>query len=446
MAAVGSAVGLGNFWRFPYQAGENGGAAFVVVYLVAVAAIAYPVLMTEYAIGRHKGLSAVGATRELGRESGAGGIWGIVGWIGMLTGFLILSFYSVIAGWVMAYVPIFASGDLANTTFEEAQTIFGALIGDPTRVLIWHTLFMAITSLIVARGLKGGIEVAANILMPAFFIMLLGMVVYAVSVGNPQATVDYLFTFDFAKITPKVVVEAIGQAFFSVGVASAIMITYGAYLQKDVRIPNASRTVAGADTFVALLAGFAIFPLVFAIPELQPNVGPGLLFQTMPAAIGALPFGSVVGTVFFVLAFFAALTSSISLFEVAVSWIEEHRGISRARGAIIAGILCWIVGVGSVLSTNVLSDFHPLDFGPFVGQTIFDILDTLTSNILLPFSGLLVAIFAGWVASQQVMREELGLSSGTFAVWQTFMRFIIPLAIIGVLVAANFPSLVTPQQ
>ncbi len=442
MAAVGSAVGLGNFWRFPYEAGAQGGAAFVVVYLIAVGFIAYPVLMSEYAIGQRTGRSAVGATGSFAQQSGRSRAWGVVGWIGMIAGFLILSFYAVIAGWVMAYVPTFLSGAITpETDFEQASALFGALTGDPTRVVIWQTIFMVITTIVVARGLRGGIEVAANVLMPAFFIMLAAMVIYALIVGNAADALAFLFTPDFSKITPNVIVSAIGQAFFSVGVGSAIMITYGAYLSQNTRIPGAARTVAGCDTLVAMLAGLAIFPLVFATEGLEPNAGPGLLFVTLPAAISQLPGASIVGAAFFTLAFFAALTSAISLFEVVVSYGEEKVGTHlRWPVAIVAGFLVWFVGLGSALSTNVLSGFHPVPFGPFTGQTIFDTLDILTGQLLLPISGLMLAIYSGWVLNQQALREELTLSPGAFALYQGLIRFVIPLAIGGVLVAANWPS------
>jgi len=440
MAAVGSAVGLGNFWRFPYVAGENGGAAFIIVYLVAVIFIALPVLMAEYAIGRRTQKSAVAAVASIAKESGHSGLWGIIGWIAMLTGFLILTFYSVIAGWVMAYVPIFFSGEMTGATSQEASAIFADLTNDPWRVLIWHSVFMGLTAIIVARGLRGGIEVAANILMPAFFIMLLGMVILALIVGDAGAAIAFLFTPDFSALKPASFVEAIGQAFFSVGVASAIMITYGAYLNRDTHIPRSAGTIAGTDTFVALIAGLAIFPLVFAIPELNPTAGPTLLFETLPTAIAQLPGAAIIGGLFFLLAFFAAMTSSISLFEVAVSWAEEHRGWSRPIMAAVLGLLAWLIGIGSVLSTSTWSDFHPFGFGPFKGETVFDSLDILTGKIMLPLSGLLLSIFAGWIISAKILQEELGLSDTVFGIWRLFMRFIIPIAIAVVLVWGNLPT------
>ncbi len=436
MAAVGSAVGLGNFWRFPYEAGQNGGAAFVVIYVVAVLFVALPVLISEYVIGRRTGLSAVGASEAMAQESGQSRAWSVIGWVGMLAGFLIVSFYSVIAGWVMAYVPIFFSGALAGASYDQASQTFGDLVGNPTRALAWHSVFMGLTALVVARGLHGGIEVVASILMPAFFVMLIGMVIYAGSVGNLDAAVTFLFSPDFSKINPQVMIEAIGQAFFSVGVGSAIMITYGAYLTKDQNITSSSVTVAGADTAVALLAGFAIFPLVFAIPALEADGGPGLLFQTLPAAIGQLPFGSWVGGFFFLLAFFAALTSSISLFEVIIAWSEDRLRWKRATASLVWGIVAWGVGIGSVLSTSVWAEFYPLDFGPFAGKTFFDVLDILTSNFLLPLSGILISVFTGWFVSQKVMREEMGVSLGIFTVWQTLVRYVIPV-LIGIILVLN---------
>ncbi len=437
MAAVGSAVGLGNFWRFPYEAGQNGGAAFVFIYIAAVFLVALPVLMSEYVIGRRTGLSAVGASEEMAIEAKSTTAWKIIGWVGMIAGFMIVSFYSVIAGWVMAYVPIFFTGQFDGASFDNAGAKFGDLIGNPSWVLGWHTAFMGLTAFVVARGLRGGIEVAANILMPAFFIMLLGMVVYSCIVGNLSEALSFLFTPDFNKIDAGTVIEAIGQAFFSVGVGSAIMITYGAYLTREQNISSSATTVAGADTIVALLAGLAIFPLVFAVPDLEPNGGPGLLFATLPAAIGQLPGAAYVGGIFFLLAFFAALTSAISLFEVIVSWSEDRLKWHRPEASLRWGIIAWAVGIGSVLSTNVWSDFYPLNFGPFFEKTFFDVLDVLTSNFLLPISGILVSLFTGWVVSEQVMREELQLPEPLFRAWQILCRYAIPLLITALLVIKN---------
>ncbi len=437
MAAVGSAVGLGNFWRFPYEAGQNGGAVFVVVYLVAVLAIAFPVLIAEYAIGRRTGLSAVGATVALAKDSNRSPLWGAVGWIGMIAGFLILTYYSVIAGWVMAYVPIFLSGELTNVGFEGAQVLFSDLNTNTSWALGWHTAFMGLTAFIVARGLKGGIEVAANILMPMFFVMVVAMVIYGAYVGDVAAAATFLFSPDFSKISFDVVVSAIGQAFFSVGVGSAIMITYGAYMTRDEPIAGSARTVALSDTFIAILAGFAIFPMVFVVQGLEPNAGPGLLFATLPAAIGELPYGSLVGGVFFTLAFFAALTSSISLFEVIIAWSEDQLGWQRGQAALRWGLIAWFIGIGSLLSFGVWSGFYPLDFGPFAGQTFFGVLDVLTGNIMLPLSGLAVSLFAGWAVSESIMREEIGLSPLFFQIWQVLTRYVIPVAIIVVLIASN---------
>ncbi|MGF1456307.1 MAG: sodium-dependent transporter [Alphaproteobacteria bacterium] len=438
MAAVGSAVGLGNFWRFPYEAGQNGGAAFVIVYLVAVFFIALPVLMSEYVIGRRTGLSSIGAYEALAKEAGYSPLWKVAGWVGMIAAFLIVTFYSMIAGWVMAYVPIFFSGDIDGISYAQAEAKFGELVSNPSWVLGWHTAFMGLTAFVVARGLRGGIEVAANVLMPAFFIMLLGMVLYAAIVGNLGAAIQFLFTPDFSKLSVQMFIEAIGQAFFSVGVGSAIMITYGAYLTREEKIASSAITVVGADTCVALLAGLAIFPLVFAVPSLEANGGPGLLFQTLPAAIGQLPGGSYVGGIFFTLAFFAALTSAISLFEPVVAWSEDKLGLHRPEASLRWGIVAWGVGIGSVLSTSVWSDFYPLNFGPFTEKTFFDVLDILTSNFLLPISGIVVSVFTGWVISEKVMRDELELSEPLFRAWQVMVRYVIPLVIGTLLILLNF--------
>ncbi|MFP4003155.1 MAG: sodium-dependent transporter [Alphaproteobacteria bacterium] len=440
MAAVGSAVGLGNFWRFPYQAGENGGGAFVLVYVAAVVLIAIPVLFAELMIGRRTGVNAVGSTQAVAKESGGSGVWGIAGGVGMLSAFLILSFYSVIAGWVMAYIPKAASGALMGLDGDQVAQVFTELTENPLQVIIWHTIFMGITVFIVARGLLGGIELAAKILMPLFFLMLLVMVGYSAYIGTQdcgagqvcglERAFDFLFTVDWNKITPASTLAAIGQAFFSVGIGVAIMLTYGAYLNKESNIPANGVLIAFSDTLVAILAGLAIFPIVFATGQ-DPAAGPGLLFVTLPYSLGQMPAGELIGTMFFTLAFFAALTSSISMLEIMTSWAEEHRGFRRLLGAITGGFLAWLVGLGTVFSFSGWKDFHPFSFIPALKDaTVFDSLDYLTGNFTMPVGGLLIALLAGWVVRRQIVSEELRLPGIVLLVWRILLQFFVPAALI----------------
>lgn len=436
MAAVGAAVGLGNIWRFPYMAGTNGGGAFVLIYLIAVVLIAIPVLIAETMIGRHGHMSAPVSMQKAATEVGASTKWSIVGWFGVTAAFLILSFYSVIGGWVIAYVPKTISGTFASMDGEAVAATFDALLGNVTTVVFWHTVFMAVTIGIVIRGIKGGLEKAVRIMMPALFIMLLLIVMYAIAVGDFAAGLSFMFAPDFSKIDADVVLAAIGQAFFSIGVGIGIMFTYGAYLPNNIPLPRACVMIAIADTMVAVLAGLAIFPIVFA-NGLDPAVGPGLVFVTLPLAFGQMTGGLLIGTAFFVLLAFAALTSAISLMEVPVSWLEERDGWTRKSATLLVGGAIWVVGIGSALSTNVWSNVYLLSFiDRFETTGILDLVDYITGQALLPLGGMLIAIFTGWAMKGSVLTAELGMSDGAFKAWRFLVRFVCPLGIFWVLASA----------
>lgn len=438
MATVGAAVGLGNFWRFPYQAGENGGGAFVIVYIGVVAVIAIPLVMTELLIGRRGQLSAVGSAAAVGREQGGTAFWGLIGWVGMIASFLVLTFYSVIAGWVMSYIPLAVTPGTFSGGSEAATEIFLNLLGNPGQMLIWHTAFMLITCFIVVRGLHGGIEWAANFLMPAFFVMLVFVVGYAFFEGDFNAAVGYLFVPDWSALSIDVFIDAIGQAFFSVSVATAILITYGAYLERNSNIVRSSVLVSFADTGVALLAGIAIFPLVFAYGA-DPAEGPGLLFITLPTAFASLPLSQLFGTVFFTLAFFAALTSSIALLEITISWAEE-RGFTRPMAVIVFGLIAWVLGAVTVYSFAGASWTEiPAGFLPGVSdRNIFGVIDFTTANLMLPFGGLLIGIFGGWVLSKETLADELGIrDAGALLMWRILVGCLIPAALGLVLVLST---------
>lgn len=413
MAAIGSAVGLGNLWRFPFMTGQNGGAAFVFVYIICVIFIAYPILMGELSIGRHKGLSAVGSTKQLAKDIGKSGGWSIVGWVGVLAGFSILTTYSVIAGQVMAYSVMAFLGEFTQSANEAAQSLPLYAEGNTTHALLWHSLFMAITVLVVSRGLHGGIERVVTILMPLFFLMLLGLSVYALTTGAADEALSYLFTPDFSAINATVALSALGQAFFSIGVGGAVMITYGSFLPKTENIGNNAAIIAGADTLVAIVAGLMIFPIVFAY-SLDPAAGMGLIFDALPAVFGGIPAaGAIIGGVFFLLAFVAALTSSISLLLVASASGEDQMGLGRTTSAVIFGVLAWVIGAIAI--------YRP-DIGAWV--------DFASGSVLLPLGGLLVAVFAGWVVPRHLMREELhNTGDGVFRFWRLFIRYLAPIAV-----------------
>ncbi len=430
LAAIGSAVGLGNIWRFPYVAGESGGGAFVLIYLFFVFVIGVPLLMSEFLIGRRGGMSPINSMRQVAVSEGRSGAWGLVGWMAVFAPIFGLMFYSVVGGWALAYIFETATGMFVGTDAAGSAANFNAFKGDPLVLAAWHFLFMAATVYIVARGIRAGIEQAVTWMMPALFVLLIVLVIYAAIAGDFARAASFLFSFDFSKITLPVVLIAVGQAFFTLSLGGGGMMTYGAYLSKSVPLPQVASIIALSDTGVALLAGFAIFPIVFA-NGLAPGAGEELIFITLPVAFGQMPLGTLFGTLFFILLAVAAVTSSISMLEPIISYLEEHKGVKRARMALATGFALWVGGLGSVFSYNVWKDFYPLDFlKVFEGKTIFRILDYLTANILMTLGSILVAIFTGWVLSRKTTQEELGLGDGPlYATWRFLVRFVVPIGV-----------------
>lgn len=427
MATVGAAVGLGNFWRFPYLAGENGGGAFVLVYLLCIFAIAIPLAMTELLVGRHGHRDAVSSTGDVAKEVGASGNWAIIGWMGMTATFLIGTFYCVIGGWVIFYI-IQSLGGGFSADVDTTTALFDGLLASPKTLILYQIVFILITVMVPVWGVNQGIERAVNVLMPALFVMMLGLVGYSVTTDGFGEALTFLFSVDFSKITFEVVLNAIGQAFFSVGVGMAILLTYGAYLSNDTKLPSSAVLVALADTGVAVLAGLVIFPLVFA-NDLDPAAGPGLVFVTLPLAFGQMPGGEIVGLVFFTLLLFAALTSSIAIVEIVASFFEQ-RGINRKKSAVIVGFLFFFLGLGTVFSLNIWAGYAPLGFLElFEGKTIFDTIDFITSSFMLVGAGLLISLFGGWVLPADFVAKEFGWEQKSlkFRLWQLLMRFVIPL-------------------
>jgi NSS family neurotransmitter:Na+ symporter len=431
MAAVGASVGLGNIWKFPYVAGANGGGAFVTIYLLAAVLIAVPILIAELMIGRRGRFSPPTAMSNLATATGSSQGWVMVGWFGVIAGFLILSYYSVIGGWMLAYIPKAAMGEFTGLLPAEAEAAFAALLADPVTLIIWHTAFIAATTLIIARGIEGGIEAAVKILMPLLFLMLLGMIVYATLKGDMGAAINFLFSSDFSLITPQVLLVAVGQAFFSVGVGIGIMMTYGAYLSNDISLPRSAILIVLADTGVAILAGLAIFPLVFG-NNLDPTDGPGLLLVTLPIAFGQMEGGAMMGTVFFSLVVFAAVTSAIAILEPIVSFCIDRLKMSRVQAAVSCGSLAWLIGLVSVFSFNTLSDFYPLaSVGAWETKTMFDLIDHFTANFMLPIGGAGVSLFVGWRLPFEAIREELpGTPIILLKSWIFLLRFVVPICLL----------------
>lgn len=426
LAVTGSAVGLGNIWRFPYVAGESGGGAFVLVYLLCVVVIGMPVMMSEVLIGRRGRRNPVATMELLGQEEGSSRNWRLIGLMGVVGGIIILSYYSVIAGWTLAYVVKSATGVSVDATAPQVVGVLEAFKAHTGTVAFVHTLFMGLTIFVVARGVERGLEQAVRFMVPALLLMMLVLLGYSVTSGSFAHGVEFLFTPDFSKLTWGVVLVAMGQAFFSLSVGMGAIMAYGAYLPEETSITGASATVVAADTGIAILAGLVIFPLVFA-NGLQPDAGPGLVFQTLPLALGQMPGGAFFSTVFFVLLAFAAWTSAIGLMEPAVAWVVESFNKTRAQAAIAVGGLIWLLGFASVFSFNIWSDFT------FFRGTIFDNLGFLANDIMLPLGGMLIAIFAGWIMCRNSTADELGGTGGAYKAWRFAVRFIAPIGIFLVL-------------
>lgn len=436
LAATGSAVGLGNIWKFPYITGEHGGGAFVLVYLLCIAIVGIPVMMAEVMLGRRGRRSPINTMKHLAEEEGRSPLWKYLGGGGIVAGFFILSFYSVIAGWALAYFFRTAGGGFEGLTADGVGNIFTGLISDPERLLAWHTIFMVMTTVVVARGVRGGLEKAVRFLMPALFVLLIVMVGYAMnadyaaglakSESSPFAAgLSFLFNPDFSKLTGDSVLVALGHAFFTLSLGMGAIMVYGSYLPQKTSIAKTSITIAAMDTLVALLAGMAIFPIVFA-NGLEPGAGPGLIFNTLPIAFGHMPGGSFFGSLFFLLLAFAAWTSAISLIEPIVAWLVENRGHSRIYAATTAGLIVWVLGIGSVLSFNLWSGEEYQLFG----KTFFDTLDYLTANIMLPLGGLLIALFVGWQMKASSAADELAIRNATaFNLWYIVIRYVSPVAV-----------------
>jgi NSS family neurotransmitter:Na+ symporter len=444
LAATGSAVGLGNIWRFPYVTGENGGGAFVIVYIICVLCIGVPIMMAEILLGRRGRQSPLNTMRTLAAEEGRHPAWQYLGWMGMLAGFMILSYYSVVAGWTLAYTLRAATGVFERVTAEGSAAIFSDLVADPERLLAWHTIFMVMTIVVVSRGVKSGLEKAVRYLMPALFILLLVMVGYAMNTGAFDAAQDFLFRPDWAELFFRKddsgaflvaedggrilrwdgVLAAMGQAFFSLSLGMGAIMIYGSYLSHTASIGRTAVIIAGLDTLVAILAGLAIFPIVFAF-GLEPQGGPGLIFTTLPIAFGQMPGGTLFGTLFFTLLLFAAWTSAISLVEPFVTWLVENKGMNRVKAAAWAGLAAWTLGCISLLSLNVWSEYT------LFGKPFVDLMDFATANVMLPAGGFLIALFAGWMMRRESSMEELGSGNSLrYRIWLMLVRYLAPVAIV----------------
>ncbi|ABR46572.1 sodium:neurotransmitter symporter [Alkaliphilus metalliredigens QYMF] len=419
MAAAGSAVGLGNIWRFPYLLGENGGAAFLLIYLVFVVFIGISIMIAEFAVGRNSGSAAVGAYKS------KSGKWTFAGVIGVLSAFFIMGFYPVVGGWSLAYIAQTFTGLLSNP--EAIGGTFGAFIGSTTAPLIWMIVFLALNVFIVARGIAGGIEKAGKILMPVLFGLLVLIAIRSLTLPGAAAGLSYMFKPDFSAVTGQTYLAALGQAFFSLSLGMGCMITYGSYLNKKEDLATNAVLVTGMDVGVALLAGLAMFPAIFAL-GMAPDAGPGLVFVVIPSVFAAMGgIGPILSVIFFVALTVAALTSSVSLMEVAVAYFIDEKGIERKKA---------VYSVASAM--GVLSILSSLSLGSMSGVTLFgvgffDFFDILTDKIFLSIGGLLLSVFVGWFLDKEMLRKEL-TNGGTvkfalFEAWHFLIKYVIPVAI-----------------
>lgn len=434
LAAAGSAVGLGNIWRFPYLAGENGGAAFIFVYILCVLIIGIPVLIAEILIGRSTQKNPVGSFKQLG----ASRFWIAIGGMGVLAGFIILSFYSVVAGWTLGYIYEAISGNLLNYKFAKvANEHFNQMIGNPVWTLSLHGSFMLLTMLVVYFGVQKGIEKGSKIMMPLLFILLIGLMVRGLTLEGASKGLEYLFNPDWSKINTTIILNALGQAFFSLSLGMGAMLTYGSYLSKKDNIITSAVWVAFLDTAIAVIAGICIFTVVFATGQ-NPDVGPSLIFRTLPVVFTKMAGGYFFAIIFFIALTLAALTSTVSLLEVVSAYFVDEKKWSRRKAVLVFGFLIFIIGIPSSLSTNLLSNFMLL------GKTFFDLTEFISSNLMLPIGGFFISIFVGWVWEPSLVKKNLSFGAEKILAnypialkgWIFILKFIAPILITIVLLSS----------
>lgn len=421
-AAAGSAVGLGNIWKFPYEAGQNGGGAFLLVYIGFILAIGLPIMISEFVIGRKSRANAAGAFKKLA----PGKPWFVVGWMGVGAAFMILAFYGVVAGWTLEYIKEAVTGAFNDQSTEQLTDSFNTFMTNPVRPVIWQVIFMLLTGGIILGGVKNGIEKYTKILMPLLLIIIIVMGIKAISLPGGGDGLTFLFSFKFEKINSTVIIEALGQAFFSLSLGMGAIITYGSYVDNKANLTRTALQVTFVDTLIAILAGVAIFPAVFAF-GIEPTVGEGLVFITLPSIFEQMSGGYFWSILFFVLLAVAALTSTISLLEVIVAYLSEEFKMKRKTATIAGTALATFLGILCSLSLGVGSEYTLL------GQNLFGVLNFTASNILLPLGGMLIALFLGWQIKRNDTYDELS-NGGTkrlrlFKVFLVVIKFIAPIAI-----------------
>ncbi len=427
-AAIGSSIGLGNIWKFPYLAGANGGGAFVLVYLICVLVVGLPIMIAEIVIGRHTEKDPVGAFKIIG----AGSRWEFVGYLGVLSGFCIMTFYSVVGGWTIGYIVKSASGTISSIRdMSTAEAVFENFVSSPAEAIGYHFLFISATMFIVIRGIKNGIEKWNKVLLPLLFVILLVLIGKGLSMDGALDGLSFYLNPDFSKIEFKTVIEAMGQCFFSLSLGMGAMITYGSYLSRNEKVLGSSLQIVAFDTLAALLAGLAIFPALFAV-GMTPEKGPGLTFNILPVVFSKMSYGAVFATLFFILLFIAALTSAISLVEVVVAYVTDEKGWSRRKAVLVFGTAIFVLGIPAALSFGVLADFRP-----FFGNTYFDFMDKLTTFYMLPVGGMFIALCLGWKYGLDRTMHELDIDTGNILLeraWAVTIKYVSPLVLAVILI------------
>ncbi len=434
LAASGSAIGLGNIWRFPYMTGEHGGAAFILIYLIAIFLLGYPLIVNEMVLGRAAQRDPVGVFKILAPNSP----WWLVGALGVFTGFIILSYYAVVAGWSLAYV--YKVVIATSTPGIDHAGLFKEHISSLWEPIIWQALFIIITVSIIAAGVVKGIQRWSTILMPILFALLLILIVRSVTLPGAGEGLAYYLNPDFSKVTGRTLLAALAQAFFSLSLGMGALITYGSYLDDKDEIPANAAWVAGLDTCVALLAGFALFPAIFAL-GFEPGAGPGLAFITLPAVFAQMPLGGVFGVLFFLLLGIAALTSAISLLEVVTAWLIDEKGWPRKKAAIYMGLVIFVVGLPATLGYSVLKGFS----FPGLNTDMLDTYDWFANSIFLPLGGFLMAIFAGyaWGIKHAIHEANKGRKSFTVGTWWALLiRYLVPVLIIFIMAVGIYDTFI----
>jgi len=439
LASVGAGIGLGSIWRFPYVTGENGGGAFVLIYLLAMFGIVMPVLVAELMIGRRGGGNPVRSITRLCQEAGVNPVWRMFGAVGMVATFLVFSYSSVFASWAIPYMARLGSGAFAHLSPMDVRKAYDAFLADPISLIGWHGAFTLVVAAFVAQGLREGLERAFKVLVPLFTTVLLGLVIYGGAHGAFAATAEFLLRPDFSALTIGGVLTAIGSAFFNATVGLGILMMFGAYLDRGVNLTRAAVAIVSADVIVSLLAGFAVFPIVFAF-NLNPGEGPGLMFVTMTTGFAQMPAGQVVGALFFLLLTLAALTSAIAALEPLVTWAVERHGWKRSEAALGVAASAWLVGIGVSFSFNVGRHFYPLaDVPGLENATVFEIIDSVVSDGLIPIAGVSLLLFSGWRLTRGMVRDELApISPLWFKGWRFLVRWLAPVTLLAILALKQF--------